>query len=142
MISERVRIAIRQWFSNCGTCTTSGTRRPSRWYTNRHTFCFSSQKYIHSCTFYLLGSVNKFLNFCVGYFPCCFLTTAIKISHSHFVHIAFVSIVVYQTIDRMIFGTMTFPRTRWYVMTVREPQIVRNQKKFENHCFKVSVLAW
>jgi len=30
----------------------------------------------------------------------------------------------------MIFGTLTFPGTRWYVMTVRGPQMVRDQKKF------------
>jgi len=33
----------------------------------------------------------------------------------------------------MIFGTLTFPGTRWYVMTVRDTQMVRDQKKFENH---------
>jgi len=33
-----------QWFSNCGTRTTSGTRRPSRWYAKRPTFCLSLQK--------------------------------------------------------------------------------------------------
>ena len=48
-----------QWFPNCGTRTTSGTRRPSRWYASRPTtFCLSSQKYIHSYVFYLSGSVN------------------------------------------------------------------------------------
>ena len=55
---------------------------------------FLHKKYIHSCSFCLSGSVNKFLNFCVAYFPCCFLEMAIKISHSHFVHVAFVSILV------------------------------------------------
>ena len=40
---------------------------------------FVHKKYIHSWSFYLSGSVNKFLNFCVGYFPCCFLKMAIKI---------------------------------------------------------------
>ena len=92
------------------------------------------KKYIDSCRFYLSGSVNKFLNFCVGYFPCCVLKIAIKISHSHFVHVAFASILVFQTFDRIIFGTLTFPGTRWYVMTVRDPQMVRDQKKFENYC--------
>ena len=29
---------------------------------------FLHKKYIHSCSFYLSGSVNKFLNFCVAYF--------------------------------------------------------------------------
>jgi len=50
---------LRQWFPNRGTSTTSGTRRPSRWYANRPTtFCLSSQKSIHSYVFYLSGSVN------------------------------------------------------------------------------------
>ena len=31
------RISLAQWFPNCGTRTSSGTRRPSRWYTNRPT---------------------------------------------------------------------------------------------------------
>jgi len=30
----------------------------------------------------------------------------------------------------MIFGTLTFPGTRWYVMTVWDTQMVRDQKKF------------
>jgi len=94
---------------------------------------FLHKKYIHSCSFYLSGSVNNFLNFCVAYFPCCFLKMAIRISHSHFVHVTLVSILVFQTFDRMIFGTLTFPGTRWYVMTVRHTHIVRDQKKFENH---------
>ena len=94
---------------------------------------FLYKKYIHSCSFYLSGSVNKFLNFCVAYFSCCFLIMAIKISHSHFVHVGCVSILVFQTFDRMIFGTLTFPGTRWYVMKVRDTQMVRDQKKFENH---------
>ena len=51
------------------------------------------------------------------------------------VHVAFVSIPVFQTFHRMIFGTLTFPETRWYVVTVRDPQMVRAQKKFGNHCF-------
>jgi len=95
---------------------------------------FLHKKYIQSCSFYLSGSVKKFLNFCVAYFSCCFLIIAIKISHSHFVHVGFVSILVFQTFDRMIFGTLTFPGTRWYVKTVRDTQMVRDQKKFENHC--------
>jgi len=97
---------------------------------------FLHKKYMHSFSFYLSGSVNKFLNFCVAYFPCCFLKTAIKISHSHFVHVAFVSILVFQTFDRLIFGTLTFSGTRWYMMTVRDTQMVRDQKKFENHWSK------
>jgi len=47
------------------------------------------------------------------------------------------SILVFQTIDRIIFGILTFPGTRWYVLTVREPQMVRDQKSLgttELHC--------
>jgi len=110
---------LRQWFPNCGTRTSSGTRRPSRWYTTRPTFCLSSQKKIHSCNFYLSGSVNKFLKFCVAYPPSWFLKMATKLSHSHFFHVAFISILVFQTPDRIIFGLLIFPGTRWYVLTVR-----------------------
>ena len=81
----------------------------------------------------------RVMSFCVAYFPCCFLKMAIKISHSHFVHVAFVSILVFQTFDRMIFGALTFPGLRWYVMTVRHTQMVRDQKKFENHWFRRSL---
>jgi len=52
---------IKQWFPNCGTRTSSGTRRPSRWYTNRPTFCFSSQNntftaIIFTCRVLLINS--------------------------------------------------------------------------------------
>jgi len=33
---------------------------------------FFTEKYSHSYRFYLSGSVNKFLNFCVAHFPCWF----------------------------------------------------------------------
>jgi len=93
---------------------------------------------VHSNNFYLSGYVTKFLNFCVAYFPCWFLKMAVILSRSHFLHVAFVSILVFQTFDRIIFGTLTFPGTRWYVMTVRDPQMVRAQKKFGNHWAKRS----
>jgi len=54
---------------------------------------------------------------------------AFTICHSHFVHVAFVPILLFQTFDRMIFSTMSFPGTRWYMVTVRDPQMVRDQKK-------------
>jgi len=41
--------------------------------------------------------------------------------------------MVFQTFDRMIFDTLTFPGTRWYVLKIRHPQMVRDQKKFRNH---------
>jgi len=40
---------------------------------------------------------------------------AIILSHSHFLHVAFVSILVFQIFDRIIFGTLTFRGIRWYV---------------------------
>jgi len=61
---------------------------------------------------------------------------AIILYHSHFLHVAFVSILVFQTFDRIIFGTLTFPGTKWYVLTVRDPQMVRDPKKFGNHCIR------
>ena len=95
---------------------------------------FLHKHYIHNYYFHLSGSINKFRNFYVAYFPCWFLKMAIILSHSHFLYVAFVSIVVFQTFDRIIFGTLTFPGTRWYVLTARDPQMVRDQKKFGNHC--------
>jgi len=72
---------------------------------------FLHKKYIHSYNFYLSGSINKFLNFCIAYFPCWFLKMAIKFSHSHFLNTNLystkcVSILVFQTVDRIIFGTV------------------------------------
>jgi len=54
-----------------------------------------------------------------------------------FVHVAFVSILVFQTFDQIIFGSrLSFPGTKWYVVIVWDPQMVRDQKKFGNHCNK------
>jgi len=58
---------------------------------------------------------------------------AVIISHSHFGHVAFASILIFQTFDRMIFGRLSFPGTRRYVLTVQDPQVVRDQKKFGKH---------
>jgi len=55
---------------------------------------------------------------------------SIIISHSHFLHVAFVSVLVLQTFDRMIFGRLSFPEEKWYVVAVRGPQMVRDEKKF------------
>jgi len=44
---------------------------------------FLHKKSIYCYSFYLSGSVNKFVHFCVLYW---FLKMAIRISHSHFVH--------------------------------------------------------
>jgi len=51
-------------------------------------------------------------------------------SHTHFFQVEILSILVFQTFDRMIFGILSFPGTRWCVLTVRDPHIVRDQKKF------------
>jgi len=60
------------------------------------------------------------------------------ISHSHYLHVAFVSILVFQTFDGMILVRLSFPRARWHVATARVPQMVRDEKKFGNHCHKVT----
>jgi len=39
---------------------------------------------------------------------------AVIISHSHFVHAAFLSSLFYQTFDRIILGKMSFPGTRCF----------------------------
>jgi len=88
---------------------------------------------VRSYNFYLSGFVNGYLNFCVAQFPCWFLKMVIILFHSHCLHVAFVSTLVFQSFDRVIFGTLTFPRTRWYVLTVRDPQMVRDQDTFGNH---------
>jgi len=54
------------------------------------------------------------------------------IFHSHFVHVTFVSFRIFRTFDRMIFGRLNFLGTRRYVVTVRDPQMVRDQKKIKN----------
>jgi len=38
----------------------------------------------------------------------------------------------------MIFGTLSFSGAGWYVVTVRDPQMVRDQKMFEKHCCTVT----
>ena len=70
---------------------------------------FLHKIYIHSYNFYLSGFVNKFLNFCVAHLPCWFLKIAVILSHSHFLHVAFVPILFFQTSDQIIFGTLAFP---------------------------------
>jgi len=57
----------------------------------------------------------------------------IILSYTHFLHVAFVSILVFQTFDRIIFATLTFRGTRWYMLTARDPQMVRDHKNFGNH---------
>ena len=83
--------SLRQWFPNCGTHTTSGTRRLSRWYTNRPTtFCLSSQ----NICFRFCQLIPEFV-----YFPPFVFKIAIIISHSHYLHVTFVSILVFHAID-------------------------------------------
>jgi len=96
-------------------------------------FVFLHKKYIHSYNFYLPGTVNKFLDFCVAYFRCWFLKMAIILSHGHFLLVAFVSILVFQTFEnRIIFGRLTSPGTRWYVLTVQDHKWY-TIRKFGNH---------
>jgi len=123
---------LNQSFPTCGTRTTTGTRRPSRWYANKPTFCFSSQKIYSQLHFYLSGSVNKVLNFCV--FLLLVSKMAIIVSHSPFFHATFVSILIFLTFDRMIFGRLSFPGTRWYVVIVYAPhRNATRSEKVANH---------
>jgi len=48
---------------------------------------------------------------------------AVIISHSHFIHVEFVSSLVFQTFDRIIFGKLSFLGTR-YAVTVQDPHRV------------------
>jgi len=57
-----------------------------------------------------------------------FCKMAIILSHSHFLNVAFVSIMVFQTFDRITFGTLAFPGTSWYMLTSCYPQMVRDPK--------------
>ena len=62
----------------------------------------------------------------------------IILSHSHFVHVAFVAILVFQTFDRMIFGIKSFHERRCYAVIARDPQMVSDQKKFRNYSFRLT----
>jgi len=55
-----------------------------------------------------------------------------------FIHAVFVSSLVCQTYDRMIFGRMRFKGTSWNTLSAQDPQMVRHQKNFGNHCCMVS----
>ena len=59
----------------------------------------------------------------------------IIISHSHFVHVALVSILVFQTfvIEWYLVDWVFLEQGGIHAVTVREPQMVRDQKKFGNH---------
>jgi len=43
----------------------------------------------------------------------------------------------YGPLPPLVTGPLTYPGPRWHVLTVRDPQIVRDQKKFGNHWGKV-----
>jgi len=49
------------------------------------------------------------------------------VSYSNFVYVACVSIPVFQNFDGMIFGKLSFPGTRRYVVNVQGRQMLRNQ---------------
>ena len=81
--------------------------REGLWYANSH-FLLSFTKNIFTAIgfTYRVLLINSWI--CVN-FPCWFLKMAIIISHSHFVHVAFVSVLVFQTFDQMLFGRLSFP---------------------------------
>jgi len=58
---------------------------------------------------------------------------AIIISHNHYLFVPVVSILVFQTFDRMKKIFEFSWSNWWYVVTVWVPQMVRDKKNFENH---------
>ena len=81
---------------------------------------FLHKIYIHIYSVYLSGSVNKFwkkIHLCV--------IPLLVLKNGHY--------KIPNVCDQMIFGRLTFPGTRWYVLAVRDPQVVRDQKNFGNH---------
>jgi len=61
---------------------------------------------------------------------------AITISHSHFGHVAFVSILVFQTfvIEWYLEDWVFLEQGVVSGDSIRDLQMVRNQQKFGNHC--------
>ena len=112
----------KQWFPNCGTRTTSGARWPWRWMTlrNKPTFCFSSQKICSQLQFLLISLCQYILKYFV-YHPCWLFKRPLWFLTAILVHVAFVSVLVFPTFDRMIFVRLSFPGTRWYLVTVGDP---------------------
>jgi len=120
------------WFPNCGT------RRPSRWYANRSTFYFSSQKCIHSKSFYLSGPVNKPLNFCAAYVFYWFQKMVIINFSVPFFSCCICVNSGFSNLWSNDICQIKFSGTKWYVVTVRDLQTVRDQKTFVNHWLKPS----
>jgi len=93
--------APNQFISLSRRCTNCGTRKPSRWYANRPTFCISSQK--HTFTAMVFTYRVLLINFCIFVcFSCWFSQIVLIISHSNFRHVAFLSMLVFQTFERII----------------------------------------
>jgi len=91
---------------------------------------FLHKRYIHSHSFYLSGSLHKFLNLCV---------LGLKNGH-HNSPQPFCSCCIFVNSsfpNLWANGRLTFLGTSWYVVSVWDPQMVRDQKKFGNHWFTV-----
>jgi len=113
-----------QWFLNCGTCTTSGTRRLQGG--GRIGLLF-----LHKIIFTAIIFIDRILlinSWVFVYFPCWLWKWPQKFSQP-----LCSCRNCFQTFDQIIFGTLSFTGTRWYVLAVRDPQMVRDQKKFGNH---------
>ena len=78
----------------------------SRWYANRHTSFFFPKNMFTVIVFTYWVLIINCLSFV--YFPCWYSKMTIIISHSHVVHVVFVSILVFQSFDRMTFGRRVF----------------------------------
>ena len=135
MFKVRILIAVEQWLPNCGTRTISGTRRPSRWYARP----FSSSTQKKTFCFYLPGSVNKFLHFCV-------LSLFVSKNDVYYFSQPFCSCCICVKSGLPNFSSNNIGQnefswnkvfSRWYVVKKQDPQMVRDQKKFGNHCRRV-----
>ena len=98
-------------------------------------FVFLRKKYVHSYSFYLLGSVNKLLKFCV------LSLLVFKNDHYNFSQpCCSCRICVYSGFPKFWWNDIwktSFPGTRWYVVAVwADSQMVRHQKLFGNHSLR------
>ena len=96
-------VVLHQWFSNCGTRTTSGTRGLVRWYAS-------------SFPVYSKSFVNSFL--CYNSFVC-------------YPNVAN-SFMCYSNL-KYIWANYVLLKPGVYTPTLKKHQVVRDLKKFENH---------
>jgi len=124
--------SLAQWFSNCVTRGPLVVREGLQG-GRAYFLSFFTKKYIHSYRFYLSGSIDEFLNFCLVYFPCWFL----KWSLWFLTAILFVLHCVNSRFPNIWSNDIWHIEFSWNKMVGVDstgPQMVRDQKMFGNHC--------